>query len=447
MTSPPRTASFETTGLTRRTALVGGAALSTLPFAARAQGAADLKGTNIVFTSWGGAYQDAERVSYCEPFEKATGAKVVQDGPVNNAKFRAMIESGSPDWDVVDTTGGFLAAGSKEGLFEKIDPQLVTTSRIDPRFAHEYGLACIVWSNNLAYNSATFTGDNVPKTWADMFDLKKFPGKRTLLDQPGSSLEIALLADGVAPDKLYPLDVERALKKLDTIKEHTIFWTTNSQSQQLFVDREVAVGMILNGRAYDAAKKGAKIAVSWEQNLQQLDYLVVPRGSRNRAAAMRLLDTATVAENQAKLANLIDEPLSLLYNMTGLFAGSVQVLLPLVIFPLYSAMARIDPSFMQAAMTLGARPARAFTRVYMPLTLPGLMTGATLVFISMLGYYITPALLGGPHEQMISQLIQTQIAEFGNWGMAGALSLILLAVTGGLLLLLQATVGLKAITR
>jgi putative spermidine/putrescine transport system permease protein len=143
----------------------------------------------------------------------------------------------------------------------------------------------------------------------------------------------------------------------------------------------------------------------------------------------------------------VDEPLSLLYNMTGLFAGSVQVLLPLVIFPLYSAMARIDPSFMQAAMTLGARPARAFTRVYMPLTLPGLMTGATLVFISMLGYYITPALLGGPHEQMISQLIQTQIAEFGNWGMAGALSLILLAVTGGLLLLLQATVGLKAITR
>jgi putative spermidine/putrescine transport system permease protein len=143
----------------------------------------------------------------------------------------------------------------------------------------------------------------------------------------------------------------------------------------------------------------------------------------------------------------IDEPLSLLYNMTGVLVGSVQVLLPLVIFPLYSAMVRIDSSFMQAAMTLGAPPARAFFRVYLPLTVPGLMTGATLVFISMLGYYITPALLGGVREQMISQLIQNQIAEFGNWGVGGALSLVLLLVTGGLLLLLQFTVGLKEITR
>jgi putative spermidine/putrescine transport system permease protein len=143
----------------------------------------------------------------------------------------------------------------------------------------------------------------------------------------------------------------------------------------------------------------------------------------------------------------INEPLPLLYNMTGLLAGSVQVLLPLVIFPLYSAMVRIDPSLMQAAMTLGARPVRAFLRVYLPLAVPGLMTGATLVFISMLGYYITPALLGGAREQMISQLIQTQIAEFGNWGMAGALSVILLAATAAMLLLLQFTVGLKAIAR
>jgi putative spermidine/putrescine transport system substrate-binding protein len=291
-------------GLTRRAALIGSAALLALPDAARAQGAVDLKGATLVFTSWGGAYQDAERVSYCEPFEKATGAKVLQDGPVNNAKFRAMIESGAPDWDVVDVTGSFLEAGAKDGLFEKIDHKLANTAALDPRYVHEYGVGCIVWSSNLAYNTTVFSGDNVPKTWADLFDLKKFPGKRTLLDQP-ASLEIALLADGVAPDRLYPLDVDRAFKKLDTIKAQTIFWTTNSQSQQLFVDREVVLGVILNGRAYDAAKKGAKIAVSWEQNLQQIDYLVVPKGSRNRDAAMRLIGFSTMPENQAKLANLI----------------------------------------------------------------------------------------------------------------------------------------------
>jgi putative spermidine/putrescine transport system permease protein len=144
---------------------------------------------------------------------------------------------------------------------------------------------------------------------------------------------------------------------------------------------------------------------------------------------------------------LTAEPLPLLYNMTGLLAGCVQVLLPFVIFPLYSSMARIDPGYMRAAATLGAPPVRAFLRVYLPLTLPGLVTGATLVFISTLGYYIIPALLGGARQQMIAQLIQDQIAAFGNWGVAGALSLVLLAITGAMVALLHVTVGLKEIAR
>jgi len=292
------------TRTTRRAALAGAAAAAALPFGARAQGPMDLKGTTVVFTSWGGAYQDAEKVSYCEPFEKATGAKVVQDGPMNVAKFRAMASSGTPDWDVVDITGGFLEVAAKDGLLEKIDSKLVTLSRIDPRFVHDYGVGCIVWSYNLGYSTTAFA-NGPPRTWADLFDLKRFPGKRTILDQPVASLEVALLADGVALDKLYPLDVERAFKKLNEIKNQVVFWTTNSQSQQLFVDREVVAGIILNGRVYDAAQKGAKIALSWEQNIQAVDYLVVPKGSKNRVAAMRLIDTMTVAENQAKVANLI----------------------------------------------------------------------------------------------------------------------------------------------
>jgi putative spermidine/putrescine transport system permease protein len=144
---------------------------------------------------------------------------------------------------------------------------------------------------------------------------------------------------------------------------------------------------------------------------------------------------------------LTAEPLPLLYNMTGLLFGAVQVLLPFVIFPLHAAMLRIDPTYMQAALTLGAGPVRAFLRVYLPLTMPGLLTGATLVFISTLGYYVTPAMLGGPRQTMIAQLIQDQIAQFGNWGIAGALSLLLLLVSGVMLLLLQLTVGLKAVAR
>jgi putative spermidine/putrescine transport system substrate-binding protein len=291
---------------TRRDFLLGcaGAAIGLATVEARAADR-DLQGSTIVFASWGGAYQDAEKVCYCDPFATATGAHVVQDGPMNTAKFRTMIEGGSPDWDVADITIDFLYNGVGDKLFEKIDTKLVDISRIDPRFVNDYGIGCIVWSYNLGYSTKTFTSGNHPQTWTDLFDLKRFPGKRTLGDNVVATLEVALMADGVTPDKLYPLDVDRALKKLDTIKAQTIFWTTNSQAQQLFVDGEVNLGLILNGRAYDAAAKGAPIAVSWQQNIQSVDYLVVPRGSRNRDAAMRLIDVMTHPENQAKLANMI----------------------------------------------------------------------------------------------------------------------------------------------
>jgi putative spermidine/putrescine transport system permease protein len=144
---------------------------------------------------------------------------------------------------------------------------------------------------------------------------------------------------------------------------------------------------------------------------------------------------------------MIGQPLPLLYNMTGLLVGAIQVLLPFVIFPLHASMMKIEAAYMQAALTLGASPVRAFVRVYLPLTLPGLMTGATLVFISVLGYFVTPAMLGGVRQLMVAQLIQDQIGQFGNWGIAGALSLVLLLATAFLLGLLHATVGLKAVAR
>jgi putative spermidine/putrescine transport system substrate-binding protein len=296
-------------GIGRRLVLRGGAALGAAALTAgtnRAQAAEpDLHGKTVVFASWGGAYQDAEKICYCDPFAAATGARVVQDGPMNSAKFRAMIEGGAPDWDVADVTIGFLYAGIPDKLFEKIDKSIVDTSRVGPQYVNDYGIGCIAWSSNLGYSTKAYPGDAHPKTWADLFDTKRFPGKRTIGDNPAPSLEVALLADGVPMDKLYPLDVDRALKKLSTIKSNLILWSTNSQSQQLFVDGEVTLGLILNGRAYDAANKGAPIAISWQQNIQSIDYLVVPRGSRNRDAAMHLIDTMTQADNQAKLANLI----------------------------------------------------------------------------------------------------------------------------------------------
>ena len=178
---------------TRRRVLQGGSVLALGVRSARA--AVDLKGKTVVFASWGGAYQDAEKQCYCEPFAAATGATVVQDGPMNAAKFRAMIESGAPDWDVADVTIDFLYAGIGDKLFEKIDTGLVHTGRISPQFVNDYGIGCIVWSYNLGYSTKTFASGAQPRTWADLFDLKRFPGKRTLNDNVVATLEVALLAD------------------------------------------------------------------------------------------------------------------------------------------------------------------------------------------------------------------------------------------------------------
>ena len=126
---------------------------------------------------------------------------------------------------------------------------------------------------------------------------------------------------------------------------------------------------------------------------------------------------------------LIDRPLTLIYNRVGVIVGMTHILLPFMILPLYSVLTRIDPSYTSAAASLGAPPVRNFLRVYLPLSLPGVLTGTVLVFVIGLGYYITPALLGGPGDTMIAQLIEAQVAEFGRWGLAGALALVLLLGT------------------
>jgi putative spermidine/putrescine transport system permease protein len=140
---------------------------------------------------------------------------------------------------------------------------------------------------------------------------------------------------------------------------------------------------------------------------------------------------------------LLPEPARLVYNRIGVIIGMVQILLPFMIFPLYTAMSRIDPIYAQAASTLGASPMRNFLRVYLPLSAPGVYVGCVLVFVIALGYYITPALLGGLGDVMIAQLIQRQIGDFGNWGVAGALSFVLLAGTLAMLALIHRTYRLR----
>jgi putative spermidine/putrescine transport system permease protein len=133
---------------------------------------------------------------------------------------------------------------------------------------------------------------------------------------------------------------------------------------------------------------------------------------------------------------ITDTPITMVHNRIGVLVGMVHILLPFMVLPLYAVMLRINANFTQAAASLGAPPVRNFFRVYLPLSRPGVVNGMVLVFVMGLGYFITPALLGGAGDTMIAQLIEIEVSEFGQWGIAGALAVVLLfgvAVTFALL--------------
>ena len=144
-------------------------------------------------------------------------------------------------------------------------------------------------------------------------------------------------------------------------------------------------------------------------------------------AWMVLLGRRGVVNELLIWMGLISQPLALIYNRLGVYIGMIHILLPFMILPLYAVMRRIDLTLLRAAQNLGAGPVRAFWRVFFPLSLPGVVAGNVLVFIIALGFFVTPALIGGREDQMIAMLIADQISTYLDWGFAAALAVSLLA--------------------
>ncbi len=159
-----------------------------------------------------------------------------------------------------------------------------------------------------------------------------------------------------------------------------------------------------------------------------------------------LLQNRGVINRTIMWVGLTDTPVTMVHNRIGVLVGMVHILLPFMVLPLYSVMLRISGTYTQAAASLGATPVRNFLRVYLPLSWPGVANGTVLVFVIGLGYFITPALMGGPGDTMIAQLIETEVSDFGQWGIAGALSLVLLFGVGVTFALLFRT-GMQGRTR
>jgi putative spermidine/putrescine transport system substrate-binding protein len=259
---------------------------------------------NLVFTAWGGETQALQAKHWLDPFAKKSGVAVLQDTPTDYGKLKAMVEAGDVTWDVVDVEADFALQAAKDGLLEPLDFSVIDKKRIDPRFLSDYAIGAYYFAFVMGFNKER-TGATIPAGWSDMFDLEKIPGKRTLYkwSSPGV-LEMALIADGVPKSELYPLDLDRAFKKLDTIKSETIWWTSGAQSQQLIASGEATLGSFWNGRLFQLIESGENVGISWDQNLTSADFLVVPKGTRNKAAAMELIAYATSAQAQADFGNV-----------------------------------------------------------------------------------------------------------------------------------------------
>jgi putative spermidine/putrescine transport system substrate-binding protein len=283
------------------TALAGGAI-------AAASGCGSLLGKQrenaLVFVSDGGEYQTAQRDSWLTPFGRTRPElNIVEDVPKSYARLQAMVRSRNVLWDLMTATGDFGYGTDRDYLVDFAGYGLATDQLL-PEYVAESRVGHTVFSNVLAYRTDVF-GGKTPQSWADFFDLDKFPGRRGLRNySAGAVLEIALIADGVAADHLYPLDYDRAFAKLDTIKDQTVFWSTGAQSAQLIADGEVAMVQIWNGRVYNLQKSGAPIAIQWNQQFPQADCLVVPRGA-NVDFAMDLARYIIAPENNAKLSHYI----------------------------------------------------------------------------------------------------------------------------------------------
>jgi len=277
----------------------GVAGASAGPFILRHAPAAEKQ---VVVCSWGGTYQKALRKAFFDPFEKETGIKVVDTSAPLIAKVKAQVDAKNVEWDVIESGTRWYYVLVNQGLVQKLDMKKIDTSDIMPEAALSHGVAPVAVSMNIAYNTKLFPGQG-PNSWADFWDVKKFPGPRSYMADVTYALEFALLADGVPADKLYPVDVERAFRKLEQLKPHIkVFWKQADQPIQIVSQGEVAMAPAWNGRVLVAREMNLDISLAWNQGSYQPSYFFIMNGAPNQEAAYQFINFICKPKPQADLA-------------------------------------------------------------------------------------------------------------------------------------------------
>ncbi len=266
---------------------------------------------DLTIVSWGGAYQDAQSKAIFGPVAKAMGIKFKEESYGGISDVRLKVQAGAVTWDIIDTGSGGGARGGVEGILEPLDYNIIDVSSFVPGTYLSHCVGTITFSTVFAYNTETYSGASVPKTWADFWDVKKFPGKRAYRGKSSGALEPALLADGVPRDKVYEVldsedGVKRAIDKIRQLKPHVaIWWKSGAQHAQLMKDGEVDMTTGWNGRFDVAIADGAKAAYSYQDALLDYDCFAIPKGAPNKDLAMKFLAEASKPKYQADMPKYI----------------------------------------------------------------------------------------------------------------------------------------------
>jgi putative spermidine/putrescine transport system substrate-binding protein len=303
------------------------AVLSVLLLAAGIGDSVRAQSRSVTFSGWGGVTQEAEREAYFGNAQKDIGLTVREDRHTGFAAIKAHVTAGNVSWDVVGTGFADCERAAKNGLSEPLDYSKIDTTGVPPEFIKPHYVGLWTYSYGVAYRTDKY-GDKVPQGWADFWDVKKFPGRRSLWASGRYVLEAALMADGVEPNDIYkvladPGGVDRAFRKLEEIKPHVaVWWTSQGQAMQLIRDGEVDMILLANGRAGALADDGAKVGFQFKQAMLDTEGFMILKGAPNRVLAHEMISYSLKPRPQALFTTHIQ------YGPTNQAAFQANIITP-----------------------------------------------------------------------------------------------------------------------
>ena len=262
----------------------------------------------FTFTSWGGALSDAEKNAFIDPFGKMKDMQIVNTSPTETAKIKAMVQAGSVEWDLVDVGGRTVWQGAEGDFLEKLDMSKIPNAKaLDDKWIAPNGIATSTGATVIAWSSTAFP-DGGPQSWADFWDVKRFPGRRGLYKYFYYNYEAALLAAGVKHEEIYPFTEEKAEMALGKIKELkpnvAVWWGSGAQPPQLLSSGELALSSAWSGRMIAAVTEGAPVGYTYDDGIAWANWWVIPKGSPYVDVAHEAINFALAPDQQAELLTL-----------------------------------------------------------------------------------------------------------------------------------------------